>query len=59
VEQQQYRLPSTGISLEEVEKEFVGQALQMSEGNQTRAAQLLGISRDALRYRMQKFGLLE
>jgi two-component system response regulator AtoC len=52
-----YCLPPTGISLEEVEKEFVSQSLEIAAGNQTRAAQLLGISRDALRYRMQKFGL--
>ena len=54
----QYRLPPTGISLEAVEKDFVKQSLEIAAGNQTRAAQLLGISRDALRYRMQKFGLL-
>jgi len=52
-----FRLPDGGISLEEVEKDFVRQAIARSEGNQTRAAQLLGISRDALRYRLQKFGL--
>jgi len=52
-----YRLPPTGISLEEVEKDFVRQALELAGGNQTRAAQLLNVSRDALRYRMQKFGL--
>ena len=49
-----FRLPSTGISLEEVELAFVQQALELASGNQTRAAQLLGISRDALRYRLQK-----
>jgi two-component system, NtrC family, response regulator AtoC len=53
----QFCLPPTGISLEEVEKDFVRQSLEICAGNQTRAAQLLGISRDALRYRMQKFGL--
>ncbi len=53
-----YYLPPTGISLEEVEKDFVRQSLEIAEGNQTRAAQLLGISRDALRYRMQKFGFV-
>ncbi len=52
-----YRLPPAGIRLDLVEKEFVRQALEMAQGNQTRAAQLLGISRDALRYRMQKFEL--
>ncbi len=51
-----YCLPATGIRLDEVEKEFVRQALETATGNQTRAAQLLGISRDQLRYRMQKFG---
>ncbi|NOX20389.1 MAG: sigma-54-dependent Fis family transcriptional regulator, partial [Nitrospirae bacterium] len=34
-------------------------ALQITHGNQTRAAKLLNISRDALRYRMQKFGLFD
>jgi two-component system response regulator AtoC len=52
----QYRLPPTGVCLDEVEKDLVRQALEAAEGNQTRAAQLLGISRDQLRYRMQKFG---
>jgi len=50
----QYRLAPTGISLEQVEKDFVRQALEVAGGNQTHAAQLLGISRDALRYRMHK-----
>jgi DNA-binding NtrC family response regulator len=47
-------LPTEGISLEEVEMSFVRQALEMSGGNQTRAAELLGITRDQLRYRMKK-----
>ena len=37
--------------------DYCRQALELASGNQTRAAQLLGISRDALRYRMQKFAL--
>ncbi len=52
------RLPSTGIDIEEVEKELIRQALEMTGNNQTRAARLLNLSRDALRYRMQKFGFL-
>ncbi len=52
------RLPSTGIDIEEVEKELIRQALEMTGNNQTRAAKLLNLSRDALRYRMQKFGFL-
>ena len=53
------RIPPEGISMEKVEEALVRQALKMTNGNQTRAAKLLDISRDALRYRMQKFGLLE
>ena len=52
------RLPSEGVSLENIEREFIQQALQMSNGNQTKAAKLLNLTRDALRYRMQKFGYL-
>jgi two-component system NtrC family response regulator len=47
-------LPTEGISLEEAELSFVRQAIQRSGGNQTRAAELLGISRDQLRYRLKK-----
>jgi transcriptional regulator with PAS, ATPase and Fis domain len=53
------RIPPEGISMEKVEEALVRQALKMTNGNQTKAAKLLDISRDALRYRMQKFGLLE
>jgi DNA-binding NtrC family response regulator len=48
------RLPAGGISLEEVEMSLVRQALERSGGNQTKAAELLDISRDQLRYRMKK-----
>jgi DNA-binding NtrC family response regulator len=54
VDQSQFVLPSEGISLEEAELSFVRQAIQRSGGNQTRAAELLGISRDQLRYRLKK-----
>jgi len=50
-------LPSEGLRLEEVERDLVRQALEATGGNQVRAARLLGISRDALRTRMKKFGL--
>jgi DNA-binding NtrC family response regulator len=53
------RIPPEGISMEKVEEALVKQALKMTNGNQSRAAKLLDISRDALRYRMQKFGLAE
>lgn len=47
-------LPTEGIILEEVELSLVKQAMDYSEGNQTRAAELLGISRDQIRYRLKK-----
>ena len=50
----QFVLPEKGISLDEAELSFVRQAIQRSGGNQTRAAELLGISRDQLRYRLKK-----
>ena len=45
------------MSLERVEESLVRQAIDMAGGNQTRAAQLLDISRDALRYKLKKFGV--
>jgi two-component system response regulator AtoC len=48
------RLPPSGLSLDEVERSLVRQAIRLSGGNQTRAAELLGISRDQLRYRLKK-----
>jgi DNA-binding NtrC family response regulator len=50
----QFPLPAEGVDLEDVEMSLVQQALQRSEGNQTRAAEMLGISRDQLRYRLKK-----
>src|SRR5207253_6241919 len=47
-------LPPAGVSLEEVEMSLVRQALDRSGGNQTKAAELLDISRDQLRYRLKK-----
>ena len=47
-----------GTSLRDMECTMVTKALERSEGNQSQAARLLGISRDALRYKMKKFGLL-
>ena len=51
------KLPDEGISLEEVEKEILVQALEKHQWNQTRAARYLNISRKTLIYRMEKFGL--
>ena len=52
-------IPVSGTSLERVEEELIRQALSRTGGNQTRAAKLLDISRDALRYKMKKFELQE
>lgn len=52
-------LPEDGVSLDTVEKELVKQALQRTRGNQTKAAKLLRISRDQLRYRMKQYELFE
>jgi two-component system, NtrC family, response regulator AtoC len=50
-------LPATGIDLEQLERSLVVQALERSGWNQTRAATLLGLNRDQIRYRIDKFKL--
>jgi transcriptional regulator with PAS, ATPase and Fis domain len=50
-------LPAGGIDLEQLERSLVVQALQRSGWNQTRAATLLGVNRDQIRYRIEKFKL--
>ena len=50
-------LPASGIDLEQLERSLVIQALQRSGWNQTRAAALLGVNRDQIRYRIEKFKL--
>ena len=50
-------LPAGGLDLEELERSLVVQALKRCQGNQTRAAVLLGLNRDQIRYRIEKFGL--
>jgi len=52
-------IPPDGISLDKLEENLLRKALSMAGDNQTRAAKLLGLGRDALRYRMKKTGLLE
>ena len=53
----QFQLPPDGVNLEEVERQLLVQALERAGGNQTQAGQLLGINRDQVRYRIEKFGL--
>jgi DNA-binding NtrC family response regulator len=50
-------LPEGGVNLEQLEKEMVVQALAAAGGNRTKAARLLGMSRDQIRFRIKKFGL--
>jgi len=54
----QLAIPDGGTSLEEIEHVMVELAMQQANGNQTHAARLLDISRDALRYKLKKFGLM-
>ncbi len=50
-------LPEEGVSLEDLEKNLIIKALEKHNGNQTRAAEYLGITRPTLIYRMEKYGL--
>jgi transcriptional regulator with PAS, ATPase and Fis domain len=52
-----FRLPAEGVNLESVERQLLVQALERAGGNQTQAGHLLGINRDQVRYRIEKFGL--
>jgi len=52
-------MPVGSMTLEEMERAAIVRALEQVSHNQVRAAKLLGVSRDTLRYRMKKFGLLE
>lgn len=51
-------LPEKGISLDDVEKDLIKQALERAGNNQTKAAKLLNISYDSLRYQVKKFDLM-
>ena len=51
-------LPQGGLDLREVENSLIRQALARANNNQTQAAKLLNLSRDAFRYRLEKLGLL-
>ena len=52
-----FELPPAGISLEQLERSLVIQAMRHAGGNQTKAAGLLGLNRDQIRYRIEKFAL--
>lgn len=52
-----FTLPDEGIQLEELEQEMIKQALDRTHGNRSRAARLLGLTRDTLLYRIKKYAL--
>ncbi len=52
-----WQVPDTGLDLEAVEIQLIRSALEKAKGNKTKAAQLLGLSRDTLRYRMEKYNI--
>jgi transcriptional regulator with PAS, ATPase and Fis domain len=54
---EEFELPAKGVDLEQLERSLVIQALKRSGGNQTRAGSLLGLNRDQVRYRIEKFAL--
>jgi len=54
---EKFILPDSGISLEDVEKDLINQALEKANNNKTLAAKLLNISYDTLRYQVKKYGL--
>lgn len=53
----EFALPEGGIHLAELEANLITQALARAKDNRTQAARLLGLTRDQLRYRMEKFGV--
>jgi DNA-binding NtrC family response regulator len=52
-----FELPSGGLRLDELEKALVAQALERSGGNKTRAGELLGMTREQIQYRIEKYAL--
>ncbi len=54
----EFTLPPEGVNIEDVERELIRQALDMAEGNQSKAAKKLHLGIDAFRYRMKKFKFL-
>lgn len=53
----EFQIPSEGIALVDVERQLITQALARTQGNQTKAAELLMLTRETLKYRMRKFNL--
>jgi len=54
---QQFTIPPGGISLEDVERQLITSALKQAGNNKSKAARLIGLTRDTLRYRLEKYDL--
>lgn len=52
-----FSLPSSGIKLDQVEVDLIRQALQNTGGNKSRAARMLGLTRDTFLYRLKKYAI--
>jgi two-component system response regulator AtoC len=52
-----FKIPPSGLNMEDFNKDLIIQALERCEGNKTKAGKLLGLSRATMLYRMRKFGL--
>ena len=50
-----FTLPEGGVVLEQLEAQLINQAMEQSQGNQSKAARLLGLTRSALLYRLKKY----
>ncbi|HRI46653.1 MAG TPA: helix-turn-helix domain-containing protein, partial [Ignavibacteriaceae bacterium] len=51
------KIPSKGIAIEVVLKALIQKTLKITNGNQVKAAKVLGLSRSKLRYRMEQLGI--
>ncbi|MBI2900407.1 MAG: sigma-54-dependent Fis family transcriptional regulator [Planctomycetes bacterium] len=54
-----FALPPKGVHFDTLEKDLVLQALERAGGNQTKAGELLGMTRDQIHYRMEKYGIVK
>lgn len=53
-EHRTWSVPPEGIAIEQVERQLIESAMEIAGGNKSKAARLLGLSRDTLRYRLEK-----
>ena len=55
VRETSFELPKGGLQLDSLKIDFIHQALRRTNGNRSKAAKLLGLSREAFVYRMRKY----